>query len=89
MPGAGRVFGGAHPGVAGGDGVPGRGVRFGDDLRAFDRDGFQPGGVHGVGGVRGGEPAQHQPVIGGGVLAVVPLFQPAAADRHQRRGPGR
>ncbi len=76
MAGIGGIFRGAHPGVAAGYGVPGIGVRGGDDLRAFDRDLFQAGGVHGVGGAGGGEPAQHQPVIGGGVLAVVPLLQP-------------
>ena len=46
MAGIAGVLRGAHPGVAAGHVVAGIGVRSGDDLRAFDRDGFQPGGVH-------------------------------------------
>ena len=48
MAGIAGIFRGAHPGVAGGGVVAGIGVRGGGDLRAFDRDGFEPGGVQGL-----------------------------------------
>ena len=61
------------------------GVRGGHDGGALAGDSLQPGRLPHVAGVLAGVPAGHQPVIGGGVLAVVALLEPAAADGHQPR----
>ena len=77
---------GAQPGVAFGEpaGVGGvAGVAGRDDRGAFLRHGGEPAGLLGVAGVLAGVAAEHEPVVGRGVLAVVSLGEPAAAHRQQ------
>ena len=77
---------GAQPAVAfrqqGGVGGVG-GVGGSDDRGAFPCHRGEPLRLLDVAGVLAGVAAGHQPVIGGGVLAVVALDEPAAADRQQ------
>ena len=67
-----------HGRVGGVGGVGGR-----DDRGALFRHPGQFPGLQGVAGVLAGVAAGHKPVVGGGVLAVAALDEPAAADRHQ------
>ena len=55
----------------------------------FSATGGEPLRLQGVAGVLAGVAAEHEPVVGGGVLAVVALDEPAAADRHAAGSPGR
>src|SRR4029077_5462877 len=69
-----------HGRVAGVGGVGG-----GDDGGALDGDLVDFLCLQHVAGVLAGVAAEHQPVVGGGVLAVVALDEAAAADREQPR----